>query len=197
MSGTNVFTIGCSIQSIEAFIVLLQKNGITALADVRSVPYSKFTPQFNKENIQEDLMRAGIIYIPMSDEFGARRKELDAYTNHQVDFTKTARLPKFLAGIRRIDTGLKKGFRIALMCAEKDPLDCHRFILVSRNIQKMLDVEVKHIHIDGSVEDTCMIEKRMIKKVTLETPLFENQDAAFTEKVYKMLENKIAYRKEG
>ena len=196
MSARGIYTIGCSTHSIESFVELLKKYHITALADVRSVPYSKFTPQFNKETLKKTLKQVGIFYIPLAEEFGARRKEPEAYTNKRVDFIKTANLPKFLEGVKRIDTGLKKGFSIALMCAEKDPLDCHRFVLVSRNLEKQLYIDVQHIHLDGSLEDKNSIEQRMIKNIHLQTPLFNEDNNTLIEKIYTVLSEKIAYSAE-
>ncbi len=126
-----IYTIGHSNQSLDEFLEMLQTIGIQVVADVRSVPASKYTPQFNREHLQAELKQNGIVYLPFGEEFGARRTDsLDA--NGKVNFEKAVLTPAFLHGTERMMNGLQKGYKIALMCSEANPLECHRFAMVSR-----------------------------------------------------------------
>ena len=129
-----VYTVGHSNHPIEEFLKLLVKHNINCVCDVRSMPYSRFTEQYNRENIKEYLSEHNIKYLFFGEEFGARREEKGLLTDGMVDFEKVAKNEKFIKGINRIEKGLEKGYRIALMCTEKEPIECHRTILVSRNL---------------------------------------------------------------
>jgi len=155
------FSIGCSIHKISDFLMILKKYSIKAVVDVRSVPFSKQTPQFNSHSLEIDLKEAGIFYLPFAEEFGARRLEPDAYSNDQVDFNKVISLPAFKKGINRISEGLNKDLIIAIMCTEKDPLNCHRFHLVTKEIKKQLGVDFFHIDFEGNYETDSQLEERM------------------------------------
>lgn len=128
-----IYTIGHSNHSIDRFITLLSKYSINCLVDVRSNPYSKYHNQFNRKNLSASLEKSEIQYIFMGKEFGARRNEAELYSSEgHIDFEKTMKDELFLSGVERIKIGLSKGYIIAFMCAEKNPLDCHRSMLVTR-----------------------------------------------------------------
>ena len=125
-----IFTVGHSNGTVDELLALLSSAGIDCVVDVRSVPASAYTPQFNKEYLKRFLSNHGILYLHFGDEFGARRT--DAIVNGQVNFEKAITTPAFLRGVDRINNGLEQGYRIALMCSEADPLACHRFSMISR-----------------------------------------------------------------
>lgn len=161
MAANVIYTIGHSNASVEFFISLLKKYGINCLADVRSVPFSKHTPQFNQKELKGVLLKHGIKYVSMGEEFGARRSDPSLYVNGYLDFEKTSRSTLFLKGIERINTGMKQGFCIALMCTEKDPLACHRFSLVARAFHNQGTI-VKHILHDGSARTHEELEESLV-----------------------------------
>ena len=113
-------TIGYAAHNVESFIAALKKFNITAIADVRSKPYSKFKPEFNKENLKKALVDNGIEYVFLGDNIGARIKAPECYKNGQVEYELISKHPLFQKGIDRLLKGMEK-FSIALMCAEKDP----------------------------------------------------------------------------
>jgi uncharacterized protein (DUF488 family) len=193
---TGLFTIGCSTHSLEGFIALLQKHNIKAIADVRSTPFSRFTPQFNAPSLKAALVASGLFYIPMGEEFGARRKETKAYRDGRVDFDLVKALPLFLKGIERIRAGNERGVRTALMCTEKDPIDCHRFVLVSRNIERSLDLGVDHILSNGAIEKTTSLEDRLIKKAGLQIDMFNPAREPLINQAYSIVGSQIAYSEE-
>lgn len=126
-----LFTIGHSNQTFEEFLQMLQSQQINVVVDVRSIPASKYTPQFNKEPLSASLKRNNIAYLHFGEEFGARRTDaLDEFNN--VNFEKAVTTENFQKGVERILNGLQKGYRISFMCSEANPLECHRFALVSR-----------------------------------------------------------------
>jgi uncharacterized protein (DUF488 family) len=188
-----IYTIGSSIHTTEEFISLLCKYKITAVADVRSVPYSQHTPQFNKEVLINILKGRFIYYLDFSKEFGARRKEKDAYSNNMVDFKKVIKLPDFIKGIERIEAGILKGYNIALLCTEKNPLDCHRFSLVSKALIDRLDVKVDHILFNGEILSQYDLEKKMLSDFGSENDLFSDYKTRL-ENIYEMISGKVAYR---
>lgn len=187
-----LYTIGCSTLPLDDFIRNLKSNGINVVADVRSVPYSRTTPQFNRELLKERLKKERIIYGDFSKEFGARRKEFNAYENSQVSFEKTKKLSEFMKGIRRIQNGLDMGYSIALMCTEKNPLECHRFSLVSRGIFEKTGIQTVHILADGSFVSTKQLEKEAIEKFGLQEDLFSDGTERLKD-VYELLNKKIGY----
>jgi uncharacterized protein (DUF488 family) len=130
MSSPTLFTIGHSNHELSALLELLARHAVTAVADVRSQPTSWLT-HFDRAPLTEALRRAGIEYVFLGDELGARRAEPECYDGDRADYDAIARLPLFQRGLTRVRQGLEK-HRICLLCAEKEPLDCHRTILVCR-----------------------------------------------------------------
>jgi uncharacterized protein (DUF488 family) len=128
-----VYTIGHSNHRIEKFIELLSAHNVTAIADVRSHPYSRFNPQFNREKLRTALRTAGAAYAFQGRKLGARSEDPNCYVNGKVQYDLLARTPLFKEGLARLVLGADS-HRIALMCAEKDPLTCHRAILVCRHL---------------------------------------------------------------
>jgi uncharacterized protein (DUF488 family) len=187
-----IYTIGHSNHPIERFIALLQPHGIDALADVRSTPYSRFNPQFNREKLQASLAAAGIRYVFLGEELGARSKDASCYDEEgRVSYTKLAQTAPFRAGIERLLTGMQQ-HRIAIMCAERDPLSCHRTILVSRELERS-GVPVTHILSDGSLEPHRQTMTRLATDLKLAaTDLFRSPDELI-EDTYEQQGSRIAY----
>jgi uncharacterized protein (DUF488 family) len=132
-----IFSIGHSTHSQEHFICLLRQHGITAVCDVRSTPYSRMNPQFNREELEDALLTQGIEYRFLGKEIGARSDDPHCCEAGKVKYERLAETSQFKYGIKRIVKGIKEGFRIALMCAEKEPIECHRTILVSRHLAEL------------------------------------------------------------
>jgi len=159
----SLYTIGYSTHEIDYFIELLKTHKIDSIVDVRSSPYSGRNPEFNKSDLKLTLKNNNIHYIFMGPELGARRIEGRLYSDGIVDFEKVRKDATFLKGIKRVTDGLDKGHRIALMCSEKKPIECHRTILVSRQFS-INHVEVKHILADGSIISHNEIDDELIFK---------------------------------
>jgi uncharacterized protein (DUF488 family) len=190
----SVFTIGHSNLEIGKFVALLKQYGIQAIADVRSSPYSQYNPQFNRELLQKSLPEHGIAYVFLGQELGARRSERECYLEGRADYALISQTPAFKRGIERVAQGAAK-MRVALMCAEKDPIECHRCILVTPHLRQQ-GLQVLHILSDGSLEDHALTEKRLLQAFALENKeLFRSQDEIVAE-AYKKQGEKVAYHEE-
>jgi uncharacterized protein (DUF488 family) len=161
------------------------------VADVRSSPFSKFNPQFNREPLQNVLRRAGIEYVFMGKELGARSPIADCYVDGKVQFDRVARTPLFKQGLQRLRAGIDT-YNICLLCAEKDPIACHRTILVCRNMRAG-DVRIQHILENGDIEDHRDTEMRIRREHNLEQSDLFDSDDALVEKAYDLQGKKIAY----
>ena len=186
-----VYTIGHSTHPRERFIALLQRHDITAIADVRSKPYSRMNPQFNREEVKIALHAQGIAYVFLGKELGARSDDPSCYHEGKVQYGRLARTELFQQGLDRVREGAQK-YRIALMCAEKEPLDCHRTILVARYIVAQ-GMEVRHILGDGRLEEHAALMTRLVRQLDLpDGDMFAAPDEVAQE-AYRLQENRIAY----
>lgn len=190
-----VFTVGHSTQTFDMFLGLLSKNQITAVADVRSSPYSRHAPHFNKDDLKDALKEHGIAYVFLGKELGARSEDNSCYIDNTVSYKKLAKTSLFLSGIRRVEDGSQR-FRVALMCSERDPTECHRTILVSRVLQER-GAQVSHILGDGTLEPHRNTMLRVLD--ILGTPrgdMLDSEDDLIA-RAYEGREKQIAYRREG
>ena len=157
-----VFTIGHSNHSSERFLALLHGAGITAVADVRSIPQSRRWPHLSRARIERWLADAGIAYVFLGAELGGRPADPALMREGRPDYDLMAATPPFQAGLERVLEGAER-HRIALMCAEREPLDCHRFLLVSRRLHDR-GVPLRHILADGSIEAHETTEVRLLQQ---------------------------------
>jgi uncharacterized protein (DUF488 family) len=191
-----IYSIGHSNHPIQGFVDLLQRHAITAVADVRSTPYSRFNPQFRREKLLASLAEAGIQYVFLGEELGARSRDPSCYDDEgRVSYRKLAATGLFRSGIQRLMTGMTQ-YRISLMCAEREPLDCHRTILVARELVRE-GVPVTHILADGSLEAHDHAMQRLATSLELtDTDLFTDP-AQLIEQACDLHASRMAYvRKE-
>ena len=171
-----VLTVGHSNHTLEAFVELLREHRAGVLADVRSAPYSRFNPQFNREPFAAALKERGIRYVYLGRELGGRSENSECYDEDgRIVFDRVAATATFKRGLARVVDGAAR-HRIALMCAEKEPLECHRTLLVACELNNRR-VEVDHIHADGSLEPHDRAMNRLIDLVLPpEGPLFRQTE---------------------
>ncbi len=186
-----LYTIGHSTHSTERVIELLRQHGITAVADVRSHPYSRMNPQFNREPLAAWLKDAGIAYVFLGRELGARSGDPGCYVDGRVQYDRLAQTPLFAAGLQRVAQGMAS-HRLALMCAEKDPLVCHRAILVCRHLIAR-GIGVQHILEDGRLESHEGALSRLLVELGLSARDFFMNHAEITEEAYARRGQQIAY----
>ncbi len=189
-----VFTIGHSNYPLDVFVALLKKHGVTAVADVRSAPYSRHAPQFSCKPISGALKSRRIEYVFLGKELGARSEDPACYEDGRVRFERVAETALFLSGIERVLRGAED-FTVAFMCAEKEPIDCHRAILVARKLSE-LGVAVRHILADGSLESHRDLESRLLAAFKLpEGDMFRSRSDCVAE-AYLLQAGRMAYRKD-
>lgn len=190
-----IYTIGHSTHSTEYLIRLLKHHVITALCDVRSKPYSRMNPQFNREELKGSLKDAQIMYVFLGKELGARSDDRSCYRNGQVQYDLLAKTALFKKGIERVMEGASQ-YRIALMCAEKEPLDCHRTILVARALAEK-GFPILHILSDGSLEEHEHAIGRLIERLKVPGEDMFRQHEAVIADAYARQGNEIAYREDA
>lgn len=188
-----LFTIGYSPHTLDSFLSMLKKFQISALVDVRSSPFSKFKPEFNKDTLKGFLQEHKITYVFLGDYCGARVEDPSCYVDGNVDYKLVAGNQKFKEGLERIKKGMED-FRIALMCAEKDPITCHRTILICRNLRSE-NIQIRHILDNGNIEEQAESEKRLMRFFKLEADLFRTEQDCL-EKAFDRQGKKIAYTKD-
>ncbi len=189
-----LLTVGHSNHDLDTFLGLLTANGVSAIGDVRSSPYSRFVPQYSREALKATLLDVGIKYTFLGKEFGARSDNPQCYKYGKVQYDLLAKQPAFSDGIARVTEGMKR-FRIAFMCSEKDPLDCHRALLVARAFFER-GTPVAHIRADGSLESHESMEARMLALCKMpEGDMFKSR-SEFLVEAYALQGNRVAYQDE-
>jgi uncharacterized protein (DUF488 family) len=178
-----IYTIGHSNVSGEAFVALLRGHAISAVADVRSQPYSRWLPHFSQGPLKAVLGR----------ELGARPDDPGCYEGGRAVYARIAATPRFAEGLERLRRGAARE-RIALLCAEKDPITCHRTILVCRHLRGA--ATIAHILADGGLESHGALERRLLELHGLHQLNFLNpkSPAELLEEAYDRQGEQIAYQ---
>lgn len=202
---TDIYTIGYAAKPIQLFISQLKQYSIDVVADVRSVPYSKVFHDYHQEAISGFLKESGIRYVYLGDELGPRSKDDSHYDKTgQVQFNRLMESALFLEGVERLRVGLDKGYRVALMCAEKDAATCHRSLLIgyflARNASLIgvgsgvADPNILHINHEGALETQTELENRLLDLHTVGGDLFMSQEES-KEQAYQQQLRNTSYRK--
>ena len=186
-----IYTVGHSNHTIDHFLSLLRRHGISAVGDVRSVPYSRCAPHFNRRDLSVALRNAGITHVFLGRELGGKTNDPECLLNYQVQYDRVARSSSFQKGIERIRTGIGK-YTIALMCAEGEPNSCHRSVLISKSLVET-GFDVRHILPCGDAETHCQSMQRLISFLGLDIGPFLSEDEDLSERAYKIQSKKIAY----
>jgi uncharacterized protein (DUF488 family) len=145
-----LFTIGHSNHSIGRFVELLRLYAIEIVCDVRSTPYSRFNPQFNRESLAAALEAQGIAYVFLGNELGGKPRDGNFPADDGERFALIGKTERFRSGLERL-LEEARGRRTAVMCAERDPGRCHRGLLICPNLPA--GIVIHHILADGSVNN--------------------------------------------
>jgi uncharacterized protein (DUF488 family) len=180
---TTIYTIGHSNHDEHAFLHLLGLFGVGLVADVRSHPYSRFS-QFNREFLDALLRRYGLGYLFLGRELGAREPETQSVVSGEADWTQLPHFPLFSAGLGKVVAEANQQ-TVALLCAEKEPLDCHRTVVVCR-LLRAPELRLRHILADGTDESHADTEQRLLARAGVARNLFdqETSDAGLLERAY-------------
>jgi len=193
VSAFDLFTVGHSNIPIERFVVLLQRSGVTAVADVRSVPLSRRFPWFSKNNLARPLSREGIGYLAMGDVLGGRPRVERLFHDGVADYEAMAKAPQYQDGLARLTAEAARS-RVCLMCAEREPLDCHRCLLVARSLAER-GLAVGHILHDGAIEPHAETERRLLALADESCDLFAHGQRERLAAAYRRRAHAVAYRR--
>lgn len=193
----SVFTVGHSNLDLPDFVAVLTKNGVKLVCDVRSRPGSFRFPQFNREPLEACLASAGIRYEFFGETLGGRPSDPRVYhADGLVNYEERRKAPDFHAGIERV-LELSRGMSIALTCAEEDPLQCHRFLMICPALLE-LGVTPSHIRRGGTAESQREAEDRLLKLHDLiafdSGSLFVSERGAAVRDALRLQAKEFAYR---
>jgi uncharacterized protein (DUF488 family) len=189
-----IFTVGHSNYEPDKFIRILKNHSIEMLIDVRSAPYSKYCPQFNKDVIEQILINNGLKYLFLGSELGARPKDENCYLSGKVSFEKLKDSEPFKKGILSV-LEQSSDYKLALMCSEKEPINCHRAILISRVLEQQGHT-VKHIIDENELLDHKELEAQLLRKFKIEKTLFDtdSSEQLNLQEAYQQQEKMISYQ---
>jgi uncharacterized protein (DUF488 family) len=189
----DLFTIGHSNHPLDRFVALLQGAAVAAVLDVRSQPFSRRHPWFSATRLGGHLERAGIAFMPMGDALGGRPRDPSLFRDGVADYEAMARTDDFRAGIDRVIAAAQR-FRSCLMCAEREPLDCHRCLLVAPALVAH-GLRIGHILADGSIMAHAAIEERLIAGLSAGSDdLFLGDRPARLAHAYRRRAQAVAFR---
>ena len=186
-----IFTIGHSNLDIIEFINLLLANQIELVVDVRSAPYSKLYPHFNRNPLEVSLMKNSIKYLFLGDSLGGRSNNVNDFSKGRIVYKKIAEKEEYMYSIKTVIQNSSE-YKIVLMCSEKEPLECHRTLLISRSIETLM-VKVLHSQRDGQIESQTEAIQRLLKIWKLDTPNLFGEDAERIDEAFTKQESKYAY----
>lgn len=188
----DLLSIGHSNIPAERFVAMLQGAGVSAVADVRSVPLSRHFPWFSKNNLSARLAAEGISYLALGDSLGGRPQDDSLYREGVADYEAMARQPKFLGGLDQVlETAAQA--RVCLMCAEREPLDCHRCLLVAPKLAER-GLSIGHILHDGTIEPHAATEERLLALDAKDHGLFAAGQSKRLAAAYRRRAQAVAYR---
>ena len=197
-----VYTIGYTGFSIESFVNELQNHGINVVIDVRSSPYSERYADYNKDKLELLLPSKKIYYRNYIKEFGARQDNKLFYSREGVlDFDVFSKSEQFLSGVEKIKNSIAKGYKIAFLCAENEPVQCHRTILVARHFHE-LGYNVVHLKPNNISISHCDIETQLLNMYfpnRYQIDMFSTNiksDEEYLIEAYKAQNKKIGYKME-
>lgn len=192
MSSFDLFSIGHSNMPAERFIGMLRAAGADTVADVRSTPFSRFFPWFSADRLVPLLARQEMGYLPYGDRLGGRPGDPTLYCDGVADYDAMARRPEFEAGLERLRADMAR-CRLCLMCAEREPLDCHRCLLVARALAGR-GVTIGHILYDGRIEPHAATEQRLLQMEAVPDDLFVTGQQDRLAAAYRRRTAAVAYR---
>ncbi len=188
----DLFSIGHSNIPAARFVALLRDLGVDAIADVRSTPFSRRFPWFSGKALAATLTQHGMAYLPYGAMLGGRPRDATLYRDGVADYEAMARQPAFQTGLDRLLADAARS-RVCLMCAEREPLDCHRCLLVARALAER-GLAIGHILHDGTVEPHAATQQRLLALAGASDDLFVTGQDERLAAAYRRRARKVAYR---
>lgn len=179
---TMIYTLGHSTHPLETFIGLLKQHGIEALVDIRSVPMSRFNPQFRQKDLKAALEAVGLDYVYRGDALGGQPRAQHHNRQLRIPYAARVQMPEFKAGLAALKN-LAAQKRVTIMCAEKEPLNCHRTLLVARALAEE-NFPVLHILGDGNLRTQEEVEEDLLNWRGLEVGGLFDDPATRLEEAY-------------
>lgn len=194
-----IYTIGYTAFSLNEFIEAIKNFGISCVIDVRSSPFSNYYTDYNKDTLERILKKHNILYRNYANEFGARQTNPAFYSGDIVDFDKFIKSAQFLEGVSKVKKGIERGYKFVLMCAEKDPIKCHRSIMLGKGFSEN-GFDVKHIVSKKELESQKELEERLLEMYhqdRFQLTLFggEQSDSELLADAYKKQNLTIGYNR--
>jgi uncharacterized protein (DUF488 family) len=197
-----LFSIGHSNHELARLLELLREAKVTAVADVRSQPFSRRHPQFDRPELERGLRTAGIAYVFLGDLLGGRPRDASLYdAEGRADYERMRATGAVQAGLERLCGQLGR-YAVAMLCAEEDPLDCHRGLMITPALVER-DLAPVHLRGDGSAETTAQMEKRLLAATRADGGLLDGLFAATLEAderqglladAYRLMSRRKAFR---
>jgi uncharacterized protein (DUF488 family) len=160
-TSVSVYTIGYGARDLAAFLDVLRAHDIGYLLDVRSTPYSRFKPEFSKDALARTVREQGIQYLYLGHQLGGQPDDPSCYQGDgKVDYAVVAQLPAFRVGLERVERAYRQGRRVALMCSEGKPEQCHRSKLIGKFLDER-DIPVLHIDENGDLLSQAEVIARL------------------------------------
>jgi uncharacterized protein (DUF488 family) len=192
MPSFDLLSVGHSDIAADRFIAVLRAAGIDAVADVRSTPFSRFCPWFSRKPLEARLVQEGMAYLPFGEALGGRPRDPRLFCEGIADYEAMARHGEFQAGLDRLQAEAKRA-SICMMCAEREPLDCHRCLLAARALAGR-GLAVGHILHDGVVEPHPATEQRLLAWDAKAVDLFVTGQNDRLAAAYRRRARAVAYR---
>ena len=155
-----VLTIGYGSRSVAELVALLQQHRFEVLVDVRSSPYSRFRPEFSREPLQAAVTAAGLRYVFQGQSLGGRPPAAECYEDGRVVYNRLREQPFYQEGILRLEKAHAQGMRLALMCSEGRPEECHRAKLIAETLRER-GIPVLHVDEAGTLEPHSAVIRRL------------------------------------
>jgi uncharacterized protein (DUF488 family) len=190
-SRIDIYSIGHSTHSRERFTAMMQQAGVNAIADVRSSPFSRHFPHFSQGELKQWLKHESVSYVFLGKELGGRPSNPALFCDGVADYEAMSATSAFKEGLERLVKGAES-HRIAMMCSEHDPLDCHRCLLVARQLAER-GLTVGHIMPRGEISSHVQMEERLLKLEKLGSDDFFTPRPQRLAKAYRQRNMKVAY----
>jgi uncharacterized protein (DUF488 family) len=172
-----LFSIGHSNHELAGLVELLRNVGVTAVADVRSQPFSQRLPHFNRPDLAHGLDEYGIAYAFLGEQLGGRPRALSLYDNEgRVSYERVRATVAFQQGIDLLCAALDT-YAVAMLCSEEDPADCHRALMIAPALVER-GISPVHLRADGSAETTAEFEERLLAETKVGVGILDGLFAA-------------------